>query len=576
MIWWIAQAQRANSELSMIAVLNEESAWLSRVLWRFEDKQLIVEFDITHKNELFLLKMIYPVAFPETPPLVLTRDKKRISGHQYAYGGELCLEYRPDNWNPNIDGSLIILSAYKLISGERPVDNKQMEIRDGHDITLGQEFRSVDFRYLVTLEIIEVFKSLNQNKPYTIKTRCSILQNKCTVIVEDIEDGSEEIFSSGSVHTCNSWNRDGLIIHDHEELFNKKPQLNEILLVFKKIGHIHFLNDFLNQEKNFDFIFGCGKEWALVSFFRINNEWNTNTYQTILTPPTANRLPRGYEALKGKKVGVVGCGSVGSKIATSLARSGVEDFLLIDDDIFFAGNLVRNELDMESIGFHKVDALKQRIMNINPLSEVKVRRVSLGGQESSATISSVFEGLGKCQIIVDATANDRAFNLNAAVSKRYCIPLIWCSVFAGGVGGTVVRLLPNRDPIPLIAKAQINAWYKAHNVLWEGVDEKGYATKIGEETPMIASDADVSVISSHATRFALDALVYREDTKFPYSAYVIGLSHKWIFTEPFDTRPIKLKAEGHWGQEVGEINQEEVEKLFKEIQNMSLKENNDD
>ncbi|MCT4372027.1 ThiF family adenylyltransferase [Yangia mangrovi] len=39
--------------------------------------------------------------------------------------------------------------------------------------------------------------------------------------------------------------------------------------------------------------------------------------------------------LADKSVGIVGCGSVGSKVAASLCRTGVGKFLLIDEDIFF-------------------------------------------------------------------------------------------------------------------------------------------------------------------------------------------------------------------------------------------------
>lgn len=105
-MWWIKQAGRANAERSAIAKLDEEAAWLSVVSWPLEGNQFSVEFDITHKDELFSLKMIYPVSFPETPPSVMTRDQIRISGHQYGPGGELCLEYRPDNWEPSIGGAV--------------------------------------------------------------------------------------------------------------------------------------------------------------------------------------------------------------------------------------------------------------------------------------------------------------------------------------------------------------------------------------------------------------------------------------------------------------------------------------
>ncbi|TIP80010.1 MAG: hypothetical protein E5X60_37055, partial [Mesorhizobium sp.] len=77
---------------------------------------------------------------------------------------------------------------------------------------------------------------------------------------------------------------------------------------------------------------------------------------------------------------IVGCGSVGSKIATTLARSGVRKFTLVDDDIFFSANLVRNDLDARAIGQHKVDSLTARLKDIVANAEISMRRVALGQQ----------------------------------------------------------------------------------------------------------------------------------------------------------------------------------------------------
>jgi hypothetical protein len=59
---------------------------------------------------------------------------------------------------------------------------------------------------------------------------------------------------------------------------------------------------------------------------------------------------------------------------------------------------------------------------------------------------------------------------------------------------------------------------------------------------MIADDADVSVISAHLARMALDTLRPVAETDYPCSAYVIGLRKEWIFENgPFDTFPVPLQ-----------------------------------
>ncbi len=64
----------------------------------------------------------------------------------------------------------------------------------------------------------------------------------------------------------------------------------------------------------------------------------------------------------------------------------------------------------------------------------------------------------------------------------------------------------------------------------------------GEDTPpLMTFDADVSQFSSTLTRFVLDALLERNPSEFPYSAYLIGFKRAWIFSAPFDTHPISIE-----------------------------------
>jgi hypothetical protein len=43
------------------------------------------------------------------------------------------------------------------------------------------------------------------------------------------------------------------------------------------------------------------------------------------------------------------------------------------------------------------------------------------------------------------------------------------------------------------------------------------------------------------TRFAIDTLLDRSPSEFPYSAYLVGFKRSWIFEAPFDTQPIAIQ-----------------------------------
>ena len=60
--------------------------------------------------------------------------------------------------------------------------------------------------------------------------------------------------------------------------------------------------------------------------------------------------------------------------------------------------------------------------------------------------------------------------------------------------------------------------------------------------PLIADDADVTVIASHCSRLAIDTLIGRAPSLFPHSVYLLGLASSWIFNAPFDTYPIDVGA----------------------------------
>ena len=92
---------------------------------------------------------------------------------------------------------------------------------------------------------------------------------------------------------------------------------------------------------------------------------------TVLEPSSSPRLDKNHSDLATRKVAIVGCGSMGSKIATTLARSGVGEFILVDDDILLPENLVRNDLDWREVALHKVDGLADKLEYVQPGTQCK-------------------------------------------------------------------------------------------------------------------------------------------------------------------------------------------------------------
>ena len=66
------------------------------------------------------------------------------------------------------------------------------------------------------------------------------------------------------------------------------------------------------------------------------------------------------------KVGIAGCGGIGSNVAYHLIRSGIVEFKFGDFDIVESSNLNRQFFFHSQIGKAKALCLKENLLQINP------------------------------------------------------------------------------------------------------------------------------------------------------------------------------------------------------------------
>ncbi len=104
-LWLLTENSRFQHERKEIEHLQATEKWLVGVIWSLEG-HLVVQADIEIDGDVYEVKLTYPDFFPATPPYVMPVNlEDRWSTHQYA-SGILCLEWGPDNWNPEITGEL--------------------------------------------------------------------------------------------------------------------------------------------------------------------------------------------------------------------------------------------------------------------------------------------------------------------------------------------------------------------------------------------------------------------------------------------------------------------------------------
>lgn len=97
----------------------------------------------------------------------------------------------------------------------------------------------------------------------------------------------------------------------------------------------------------------------------MEEKWNSRT--EILIGKKA------IEKLENANVILYGIGGVGSYVAEALARAGVGNLTLVDNDVITCSNINRQiHATTKTVGKNKVDVMKKRIQEINPSANVTV------------------------------------------------------------------------------------------------------------------------------------------------------------------------------------------------------------
>lgn len=546
MIWWLENPARAKSERQSVAELAERVNWLRNTRWYLSNgAALAVDFEIDHDGHRVPLTMTYAEFHPNAPPIVIPRDGRHLSSHQYGAGGTLCLEYRADNWETTITGALMLESAHRLIAGEH--DGEGAELPSAHSISLGQSVRGSYFRFLLTSTSEQWLRNIEVGQCVEIGLAEKYHGETFTVTLAEIDGAADSrAWPAGVRETTRRGHAIALPVGTPMPASTQ----DSIATVLGDLGFYTMREQALAATGEMDLVLISEDDTAHFYAYDTSKKRHFGRSRT-LNVRSDTRLPDSYAVLGTKSVGVVGCGSLGSKVAAMLARSGVRQFMLVDDDVLLAANIVRNELGAPAIGVHKVDALKARLTDIAGTVDITVRRVALGGQESADSTDSVMSALHSCDLIIDATADAHCFNFCAAVARSSLKPLVWGEVFAGGIGGLVARVRSGHEPEPQVARNQINGWCEAHRIPapLAGFTAPYAADAKGGMPPLVADDAEVAIIAGHLARFATDVLVQPNESAFPVPAYAVGLRRGWIFSNPFETWPIQLDGSEPWKTE---------------------------
>jgi len=151
----------------------------------------------------------------------------------------------------------------------------------------------------------------------------------------------------------------------------------------------------------------------------------------------------GLDKLKTSRVSVFGLGGVGSYCAEALARCGIGEMTIIDDDVVEKSNINRQLVALHStLGLKKVQVMGQRILDINPYCRLETLEMFYCQQTTDLIDLKNFD------YIVDATDTISAKLLLAERAKRLSVPII-------SAMGTGNKLDPSRFTVSDIYDTEV-------------------------------------------------------------------------------------------------------------------------
>ncbi len=207
------------------------------------------------------------------------------------------------------------------------------------------------------------------------------------------------------------------------------------------------------------------------------------------------------ESVGEKRVLAVGLGSVGSYFTEQLARSGVGAFTLVDHESVETANLSRTIYELRDVAVPKVEALANRLLNLNPLIKLSLHEKSILDFEATE-LDLLVRNSDIVVAMTDDVKAQRILNSFAYARKK---PAIFIGMYVGAQGGEVVITSPEQTPCYLCATSVRHSIETDDNRVSPEVD---YGT--GRLKGEIALGADIHHVTSAAVKIALSLLLTEE------------------------------------------------------------------
>ncbi len=158
----------------------------------------------------------------------------------------------------------------------------------------------------------------------------------------------------------------------------------------------------------------------------------------------------GMEALRAARVIVFGVGGVGSWCAEGLIRAGLTHLTIVDSDVVCTTNINRQLMaTRQTIGRPKVEAMRERLLDINPEAEVTAINALYSAETAEQFMLNSYDYVIDC---IDSLRDKCDLILRTTALPH---PTLLCSM------GAALRIDPTRVRLAEFGKIQGDALARA-------------------------------------------------------------------------------------------------------------------
>lgn len=242
---------------------------------------------------------------------------------------------------------------------------------------------------------------------------------------------------------------------------------------------------------------------------------------------------------------MAGLGSHGSVIAIELAKSGIMDFALMDDDRLEVGNIWRHAVGLRYVGRLKTNAMKDLIREINPYAQVR----SWAEKINWNNLKEIKEIIRESDLVI-CTTDERPSRL---IVNRLCVEeattCIFAAAFRRACGGQILRVRPHES-----------LCYQCYCMYLRKKPEDQEVSRLGQAAGLAYTDrpvpiepglsTDIAPITTMVAKLAIQELMKnRKSTlqsldKDLVASWFIWLNRREIDTQYEDLEPLEFNVDG--------------------------------